>query len=162
VAFATVVAVVGSALGGSQATASEQGGSSGAQKDGERKWFWQKWKDKHNARYAENDANLKEYGLYDRNALSIDEIQSAGPEFSQSSAFESQMHGEGNLKFTSKDPGRSWWNRYGRTEMVVSPNGDGTFTHVQDANMGTLNYGRNPISHTILDIVPHLIWGHPQ
>jgi hypothetical protein len=135
-----------------------------AQKGGDRKWFWQRWKDKHNARYPENDSKLGELGLHEQKSLTLDQILDApvGDGFSKATAFESQLHGEGNLKFTSKDPGRSWWNRYGRYEFVAKPNGNGTFTHVQNSNMGTLNYGRNPISHTILDIIPHIIWGHPQ
>lgn len=107
-------------------------------------------------------------GLYGKNDLTLDQIKAAGNGFSQATPFESQLHGEGNLKFTSDESGRSWWNRYGRTEIVVSPNvnwngnSTGYYTHVQNSNMGTLNYGRNPISHTMLDFVPHFIWGHPS
>uniref|UniRef100_UPI0006B6387B hypothetical protein n=1 Tax=Marinagarivorans algicola TaxID=1513270 RepID=UPI0006B6387B len=116
--------------------------------------------DKHFSRNAENDAFFKEQGLYGRNDLTTDEIQNAG-EFGlkKVSEGETAFHrngpgNENNLKFTSQVSRRESWfqrtfsNRYGRYELIVRPNGDGTFTHVTESiNMGTLNRGNNPITH---------------
>ncbi len=128
---------------------------------------------KHFARNAENDQLFKDEGLYGRNDLTVDEIQNAGEfGFKQASPSESELHrlgpgNKGNLKFTSKVADSETWyqrnfsNRYGRYEIVVSPNGDGTFTHVTDSvNMGTLNRGNSPFTHVARDVVPYIRFGN--
>ena len=52
-------------------------------------------------------------------------------------------------------------NRYGRYELIVRPNDDGTFTHVTESiNMGTLNRGNNPITHFYRDVIPYFRYGN--
>ena len=72
-----------------------------------------------------------------------------------------------NIKFTSKVAEneswhqRNWSNRYGRYEVILRPNGDGTYTHVLDPlNMGTLNRGNNPITHYQRDVLPYKQYGN--
>jgi hypothetical protein len=74
---------------------------------------------------------------------------------------------EKNEKYTSKIAKteslyeRTWSNRYGRYEIVLRPNGDGTYTHVQEPlNMGTLNRGSNPVDHAIEDVMPYSVFGN--
>ncbi len=126
----------------------------------------------HYSRNEENDQFLKGKGLYEREDLSIKEITDAG--MKQASEGESVFHrqGEGNennLKFTSKVAEeenfiqKNITNRYGKYEVVVKPNGDGTYTHVSDEiNMGTLNKGNNPLSHVIKDIAPYAEFGNVE
>ncbi len=127
----------------------------------------------HYACNAENDAYLREIGLYGRNDLTISGINDAGEfGFKQASDSENYYHrngpgNENNIKFTSKVAvNESWFqrnfsNRYGRYELIVRLNGDGTFTHVADSiNMSTLNRGNNPITHYLDDVIPYLNYGN--
>ena len=130
----------------------------------------------HYARNAENDAYLKEAGLYGRNDLTVDEIDSAGDfGFKKAANSENVFHrngpgNENNIKYTSQVANREgWWqknfsNRYGRYELIVRPNGNGTFTHVTESiNMGTLNRGNNPFTHFTRDVIPYWQYGNtPQ
>ncbi|NHN38976.1 hypothetical protein G8764_16830 [Pseudomaricurvus alcaniphilus] len=128
-------------------------------------------KQSHFARNVENDQFLKDERLYGRNDLTIDEVEGAGEYgMKQASPSETKFHRNGpgnehNLKYTSKVARReNWWqreisNRYGRYEIILRPNDNGTFTHVTESlNMGTLNYGSNPLTHFTRDIVPY--WRH--
>ena len=116
---------------------------------------------------------MKEQGLYGRNDLTVDEIRDAGEfGFKQASDGENVFHrngfsNENNLKFTSKVANReSWWqrnfsNRYGRYELIVRPNGNGTYTHATEPiNMGTLNRGNNPFTHFARDVLPYFRYGN--
>ena len=124
-------------------------------------------------RNAENDAYFKDAGLYGRDDLTLVEIQDAG-EFGLKKASEGEtaFHRKGpgngdNFKYTSKVAIKESWyqknfsNRYGRYELIVRPNANGTFTHVTDpVNMGTLNRGNNPFTHITRDVVPYLRFGN--
>jgi hypothetical protein len=127
----------------------------------------------HHARNTENDRFLKNEKLCGRNNLSIDEVKSAGKYgMKQASEAETQFHRQGNgnennLKFTSKVSYEETWfqenisNRYGRYEIVIQPNINGTYSHVMDkVNMGTLNYGNSPYTHYYKDIVPYKFYGN--
>ena len=127
----------------------------------------------HFSRNTENDQFFRSEGLYGRSDIMRDEILNAGQfGFKQASPSETAFHrngpgNENNLKFTSKVANNeSWWqrnfsNRYGRYEIIVRPNSNGTHTHVLDpSNMGTLNRGNNPITHTTRDILPYSMYGN--
>ncbi len=127
----------------------------------------------HFSRNAENDAYLKELGLYGRNDLTLVELDRAGEfGFKRAVDNENAYHrigpgNENNLKFTSKvAKTESWYqrnfsNRYGRYELIVRPNSNGTFTHVTEPiNMGTLNRGNNPFTHMTRDVIPYLRFGN--
>lgn len=114
--------------------------------------------EKHFARNAENDAFLKEKGLYGRNDLSVNELEGTG--FKRIYAPEDKYHtwGAGN------EANQKWvfdnGTRYGSYEMVVKPVDTGLM-HVTDPRvMGTLNYGGNPWSHFWQDVVPYYRYGN--
>ncbi len=68
---------------------------------------------------------------------------------------------QNNIKITTAPKGPRWWNKYGRYEIILRPNGNGLYSVVTDSvNMGTLNYGRNIFTHTLLDVVPYLGYGN--
>lgn len=128
---------------------------------------------KHYSRNAENDQFTMDEGIHGRDDLTINEVLNAGDYgMKQASAKETKFHrqGEGNgnnIKLTSKvaenesDYQKDWSNRYGRYEVILRPNGDGTYTHVLDpVNMGTLNRGNNPLTHYDRDIAPYLVYGN--
>ena len=132
-------------------------------------------KKRHYARNAENDEFAKDYDLYERNDLTLDKVRGAGPYgMKQATEGETAYHrlgagNEGNLKFTSKVAvkesflQRTFSNRYGKYEVILRPNGDNTYTHVNDPiNMGTLNRGNNPFTHVIRDVIPYKRWGNSE
>jgi RHS repeat-associated protein len=127
----------------------------------------------HYSRNAENDQFLKDEGLYGRKDLALSEVEGAGRfGMKQASPGETKYHriGEGNkknLKYTSRVAEQeSWWqrnvsNRYGKYEIIIRPNSNGTYTHVMDSvNMGTLNRGNNPVTHVFYDIIPYKRYGN--
>lgn len=120
-----------------------------------------------------NDAYLDKYGLSVGSVLTVNIIEDAGEHgFKRATPRETEYHtqglgNEGNLKFTSKVAEsetllqKLFTNRYGRYEIVVRQQVDGTYRRVNDnINMGTLNRGNNPISHVIRDIVPYKLFGN--
>ena len=115
-------------------------------------------RERHYARNAENDAFLKEKGLYNRNDLTTDQLEDL--EFKRVGAPEDKYHtwGPGN------ENNQKWvydnGTRYGSYEIIIRPTDTG-FMHVMDANvMGTLNYGGNPWSHFWRDVVPYYRYGN--
>ncbi len=68
-----------------------------------------------------------------------------------------------NNKITTLPMGPEWMRwffRYGTHELIERDNGDGTHLHVDDPiNMGTMNYGQDPITHTILDVILYVPFG---
>ncbi len=56
----------------------------------------------------------------------------------------------------------TWRNGvYGKYEIIVRDNGDGTHLFVKDPlNMGTLNLGQTKVWHGILDVAPWVIFGN--
>lgn len=127
----------------------------------------------HYSRNAENDKFLTDEELFGRDDLTLDEITDAGDfGMKEASGRETKFHrngpgNENNLKFTSRVARReNWWqrnisNRYGRYELIVRPNENGTFTHVNSPlNMGTLNRGNNPFTHFTRDIIPYWQYGN--
>ncbi len=129
----------------------------------------------HYSRNDENDKFIKDNNLYGRDDIRKEELESAGEHgMKKAEADESIFHQQGvgneaNEKYTSKVADEENYiqgnvtNRYGRYEVVVRPNEDGTYTHVNDdINMGTLNRGNNIVSHVIKDIAPYAEHGNRE
>ena len=70
-----------------------------------------------------------------------------------------------NIKITTVPSGprwlRGWFSKYGRYELILRGNPNGLYSVVSDpVNMGTLNYGQNNFTHTVMDIIPGLTYGN--
>jgi hypothetical protein len=128
-----VVAVVGAGLGGSQATASEQGGSSDARK----------------GQSCNRLCMNKIDGLTEQDVLASEK---AGTGWKRE--YRDAWHNMGvepgtNRKYTNSD---------GR-ETVFTTNADGLSVHVTDHNGPTYNYGQNDFTHMLLDVIPYFFEG---
>jgi hypothetical protein len=123
----------------------------------------------HLSRNIEQDNYLNDKNLYDNKDITLDEAKGF---LKQASDFESQLHqngpgNESNIKLTSKIASEeSWWqknwsNRYGKYELILRPNRNGTYQHVtEQINVGTLNRGNNPVSHFYRDMIPYWMLGN--
>lgn len=118
----------------------------------------------HYSGITENSAFWAGKGFSGRTDIRLDEF---GPKYRIATDGETGAHrngpgNENNIKITTPNSGNSWY-RYGRYEIILRPkdNKNGTYEHVTDpVNIGTLNRGSNPVTHTILDIIPWLIYGN--
>jgi RHS repeat-associated protein len=132
-------------------------------------WPYRKLGEWHYSRNAVNDQYWQSRGLYDRQDIQRSELAGLNMVSDAEDTFHEQGPGnENNVKFVSSTTGPQWWNRYGTYELILRPNDPGnpstTYQYVDDSvNMGTLNRGQNPISHTVLDVLPYAIYGNrPQ
>lgn len=114
--------------------------------------------DIHYSRNLENDIFLVDKELYKKDNITIDELNKKGFALVKEDNYHTKISeddNENNQKWTFADG-----SSYGSYEIIIEPNGD-FFKHETDDNvMGTLNYGGNPVSHTIYDVVPYFIYGN--
>jgi RHS repeat-associated protein len=128
----------------------------------------QKLGEMHHARNQKNDEFWRSKGLSKgRDDVDIEQfgnLEKGDKGFIEVKAANAHQIGAGNehnIKITTKPSGPGWWNKFGRHEIILRPNANGLYSVVTDSvNMGTLNYGQNIFSHTLLDVIPYLAYGN--
>ena len=123
-----------------------------------------KIRDWHYSRNDINDQYWIDRGLYGRSDIRGDELGGLIMISDSEDQFHEQGPGnENNVKFTTTTTGPEWWNRYGKYELILQPNNlddsNTTYRYVDDSiNMGTLNRGQDPVTHTVLDVYLYLAY----
>ena len=113
----------------------------------------------HYSRNAENDAFLMNIGLYKNSNISTDQMAKNGWRMIPQKYKKFHNWGLGNelnQKWVYGD------GSYGKYEIILGPNaGSTTFSHVTEPKMmGSLNRGKNFVTHYLLDIDPYFRHGN--
>jgi len=120
----------------------------------------------HYARNQKNNQYWKEEGFSGRDDISLDEfgdLETGSGGYIEVKAANAHQIGAGNeqnIKITTTPKGPRWLSKYGRYEIILRKGAGGYCVVTDSVNMGTLNYGQNNITHTVLDIVPGLAYGN--